>query len=138
MVWGTRGWDEEAVAPGAVARAARRILRNCGWALALGRGLPHGDGRALLPLAVALALVAAALLAVIGGAVALSGPPAPPVAGGLLASWGAVAGLGPGRAEPALTAFEQAAATAVRVGAGAGESLTRQGAAGILHGAHGR
>ena len=40
--------------------------------------------------------------------------------------------------EPALTSFEQATAAAVRMGAGAGESLTRRGFAGILQRAHGR
>jgi len=40
--------------------------------------------------------------------------------------------------EPALTSFEQATAAAVRMGAGAGESLTRRRFAGILQRAHGR
>ena len=140
LVRGPRRRDEEAVAAGAVARAVRKILRNCGWALALGRGRPRGNRCAalVLPLPIALALVAAALLAVVGGAVALGGPPAPPVAGGPLAGRGAVTGLGARRVEPAFTALEQAATAAVRVGAGARESLTGRRAVGILQQAHGR
>jgi hypothetical protein len=79
---------------------------------------------ATLALAIALALVTPALLAVVGGTVALGRPPAPPVTGGPLAGQGAVAGLGTGRVEPALTALEEAAAATMRVGAGARESLT--------------
>ena len=125
-------------ATGAVAGAARKIFWNCGWALALGRGLLRGNLCAALPLAIALALVAPPLLAVVGGAVALGGPPVPPEAGGPLASRGAVTGLGPGGMKPALAALEETAAAAVRVGAGARESLTGRGAVGILQGAHGR
>jgi hypothetical protein len=115
-------------------------MRNGGWALALGRGLPRGHrGAALaLPLAIALALVPAALLAVVGRAVALAGPPAPPLAGSPLAGGGAVAGLGPGGTEPALAALEEAAAAAVRPGAGTRQSLTGRAAVGILQRAHGR
>src|SRR5262245_30144757 len=107
LVGGAWGRDKELVATGAVTRAARKIFRNCGWALALGRRDlgGHRDLTPALPLAIALALVAAALLAVVGGAVALCGPPTPQVACGPLAGRGAVAGLGPRRAEPALTAL---------------------------------
>ena len=128
------------VATGAVTGAARKILRNGGWALALGRGLLRCD-RCLtlaLPVAIALALVAPTLFAVVGGAVTLGSPPAPPVTGGPLASRGAVTGLGPGGMEPALAALEQAASAAMRVGTGARESLTGRQAAGILQRAHGR
>jgi hypothetical protein len=104
------------------ASACRTGAGCAGWYTRVGRWLGagprgglHGNRCVPLPLAVALALVAAAPLAVIGGAVALGGPPAPPVAGGLLTSRGAVAGLGSGWAEPAFTALEQTAATAVRV-----------------------
>ena len=57
--------------------------------------------------AVASSLVAAALLAVGGGPVALRGMPAPPAAGGALAGGAAVAGLGPLGQEPAFTTLEQ-------------------------------
>jgi hypothetical protein len=89
-------------------------------------------------LAIALTLDTPALFAIVGGAVALSGLPAPPATGRLPASRGTVTGLRAGGTEPALTPLEQAPAAAVRMGAGAGESLTRRGVAGILQRAHGR
>ena len=81
-------WDKELVATGAVAGASRKILRNCGWALALGRRrVRDGQGAALTALlAIALTLETPALLTVIAGAVTLSGPPAPPAPGRPLAS----------------------------------------------------
>jgi len=137
-----RAWrgDEKLVTTGAVAGASRKILRNYGWALALGRWhIRDGQCAALTPLlAIALTLGTPTLLAVVSGAVTLSGPPAPPATGRLPASRGTITGLGAGRTEPALASLEQATAAAVRMRAGAGESLTRRVFAGILQRAHGR
>jgi len=140
LIGRARGWDEKLVTAGSVARASRKILRNCGWALALGRWrVRDGQCAALTALlAIALTLDTPALLAVVSGAVTLSGPPAPPATGRPLASRGTITGLGAGRAEPALASLEEATTAAVRMGAGAGESLTQRGFAGILQRAHGR
>ncbi len=82
-------------------------------------------------------LVTAALLAVGGVAIALTGPPAAPPPCGVLAGGATVTGLRPARPEPALAPLEQAAAAigvpTVRVG-----RLTRPQGAGRLETAHGR
>jgi len=91
-----------------------------------------------LSLAMALALVPSALLTVVAGAVTLSGPPASPATGSLLAVGGTVPGLGPAGDEPAFAALEKAATAAMRTLAGAQESLTRRTGLGIVQGAHGR
>ena len=83
-------------------------------------------------------LVAAALSAVGRGPVALRGMPPPPAAGGVPAGGATVPGLGPLGQEPALAALEEAAAAAVRPGAGTRQSLTGRAAVGILQRAHGR
>jgi hypothetical protein len=89
------------------------------WALALGggrAGLGHGAGFGDRPLAqastVTPALVAPALFALVGGAIALTGVPTSPLACRLLTGSTAVARLRPCRQKPAFAAFEQTAAAA--------------------------
>jgi hypothetical protein len=65
-------------------------------------------------LAIAPALVTPTLLALVRGAIAMAGLPAPPTACGGLTLGATVASLGLSRSEPALTALEQAAATTKR------------------------
>jgi hypothetical protein len=170
LLGGTGRGEEQDVAARPVAGQARGFFRDFAWALALaGRGrcggrvergwgprfgprglgldllgwrLGPGAGRALPPAAaIASGLVPAALPAVGGGPVALRGMPAPPAAGGVSAGGAAVAGLGPPRQEPALTAFEQAPATAGVPAAGTGRQggrLTRRRCGWRLNLAHGR
>jgi hypothetical protein len=87
--------------------------------------------------AMASGLVAAVLLAVGGGPVALTGQPPPPAASGVLADRATVARLGSTRQEPAFTSFEQAAAAAGMPTARTGW-LTRHQRARKLRMAHGR
>jgi hypothetical protein len=141
LVKRTHCGNKKDVATRPVARQAHGIFGDWGWALAhagereglrwvagwrelgldrWGRGIDRGDGRVRLgkrrsladTAAVASGLVAAVLLTVGGGPVALTGQPAPPTAGGVLAVRTTVARLGSTRQEPAFTPFEQAAATA--------------------------
>ncbi len=145
LVWGARRGEERGVAARTVAGQSRGFFGNSGWALALaGRRCRHriGTGPSLLPAAaVASGLVTAALLAVGGGPVALRGVPAAPAACGVPAGGAAVPCLGPPGQEPALTAFEQAPATArvptTRTGHQGGR-LTRGRGGWRLHLAHGR
>jgi hypothetical protein len=150
---GTRRGEEENVAAWPIAGQAGGLFRNSVWALALagrgecggrvGRGwwLSRDQGwlgldlgrwrrwlgvsRALLPAAaIASRLVAAALFPVGGRPVALSGTPAPPALGRVLAGRTTEPSLGPMGQEPAFTPFEQATAAAgvpaARAGQGAG------------------
>jgi hypothetical protein len=110
------------------------FFRKIRWALALagrgrGDGLRRRRGQWLwggpLPDADAIppALVAASLLAVVGGAIALRGVPAAPAAGGVLAVGTAIACLGPGREEPPFAALEQTAPAAGMVAAQGGRPV---------------
>ena len=158
---------ENDVATRPVARQAQRIFGNWGWALAYaggyrdvprwvggwrglgldrwGRRRNRGGGRVRLgkrrsladTAAMASGLVAAVLLAVGCGPVALTGQPAPPTASGVLADRATVACLGSTRQKPAFTSFEQAAATAGMPTART-KWLTRHQRAGKLRMAHGR
>lgn len=110
---------------------------RCGLARGRGRiGLREG-GSLADPAAIASGLVAAALPAVAGGAVASSGQPAAPAACGGLAGGATVAGLGPARQEPPLASLEQAAAAAGMPAPGSGR-LTRDQGVRRLGTAHGR
>jgi len=149
-----------------VAGQAERFLENFGWALAHAggdadiRGIGHGRRlgldrrgrrlevgawrvrlgrrRALVDTAaMASGLVAAALLAVGGGPVALTGQPAPPASCSILAGRATVACLGPTGQEPAFTPFEQTA-TAVGMPTTKAGWLTQHQGAGKLEMAHGR
>ena len=72
-----------------------------------------GASQALLPAtAIALGLVPAALFALGGGPISLTGMPAPPAPGSVLASRATIACLGPLGQEPAFAAFQQAPAAA--------------------------
>ena len=107
-----------------------------GWRLRL------AASRVLLPAAaIASGLVPAALFAVGGGPVVLTGMPAPPALGGALAGRATVACLRPLGQEPTFTAFEQATSAAgvppARASQGAGWLTLRQ-CEGKLSMAHGR
>ena len=109
-----------------VARARLDVARaRLMWlGLDLGRRrLRIGASQALLSAAaIASGLVPTALFAVGGGPVALTGMPAPPASGGVLAGRTTEACLGPLGQEPAFTSFEQATSAA---GVPAGESRSR-------------
>ncbi len=160
-----RGGEED-VAARPVARSAGRFLGDFGWALAHGgvtdgarrvgggrrRGLDDrrrrldvgggvvrfGESRSLSdPATIASGLVAAALLTVGGGAVALTGEPGPPAACSPLAGRATVACLGSARQEPVFAPLEQAAAAAGMPPAATGW-LTWHHGVGKLGTAHGR
>jgi len=149
-----------------VARRARRILGNLGWALAhavgarrswrvrrglhqqlgyrrgrfdLGRrGLGLGKRASLVDAdAVALGLISAVLPAVGSGPVALASKPDAPAASGFAAVQAAIPCLGVARQEPAFATFKQAPAAA-RVPTVRAWQLTGRQPARKLRMAHGR
>jgi hypothetical protein len=135
-----QGWLGLALAGWRVQLGAGRAgwlgLDMAGWRVQL------GAGRALLSAAAITAgLVPAVLFTVGGSPVALTGMPAPPASGGLLAGRAAVTCLGPLGQEPAFTPFEQAKPAAgmptARATPGAGWLTLRQ-CAWKLSMAHGR
>lgn len=137
-----RAWreDEELIAAGAVARATRRIFRNWGCALALGRWRAADcQGRLRLPLPITPTLPLPTLFAVGAGAITAGSAPTAPVPGRLLTGRTAIARLRPRRPKPTLTALQQTAAAAERLRAGVTqEALTRTVVVGKVKGAHGR
>jgi hypothetical protein len=100
---------EKVVAPRPLAAASGKIVIDAGWALALARriAVSCGLGLGASPLAIALGLVASALTAVVGGAIAAAGLPASPEARGFLTGLAAIACLRASGPEEVLAALEQ-------------------------------
>src|ERR1700677_996837 len=82
-------------------------------------------------------LFSAAVPALDGRSVSLTGVPGPPVPRGFSTSRATITSLGPGRQEPAFAVFKQASATA-RVPTAKIARLTRRQREGTLNMAHGR
>jgi hypothetical protein len=120
------------------------LFEKCCWALALAVARQRGDGGSRpLPdtAAVTAALIAASAFAVVGGAIALTGLPASPASGCLLATQAAITRLWPRRRKPAFTAFKQTAAAARMVTAQRGRPvglLTGECQSARVKQAHGR